>query len=808
MGATTPLSPSAAELAKWGLDPHWSRRITFPGADGSEVDWHALDTGPGTQGTIVCVHGNPTWGYLWRDLLTTLSPAWRVIAVDQTGMGYSERGRPRVLAERIEELVTFCRQEVEGPLILAAHDWGGPVAVGAAGSLEIEALILGNTAVAKPVDVKVPPLIAAARAAADLTCRRSPLFVDGTAKMTNKEHRAALRAPYRSADRRSAVRDFVLDIPVKPQDHSYDALGDCADVFAKLRCPILLLWGGKDPVFHDRFLRDLTHRAPHADVQRFQDAGHVVMLDAPVGAVVSDWLESTSSSQAQPEPDATFRSVLAGALDKSADQSAVYVGPEGTLTWSELAYRSAVAAGVLRADGLAKGDRVSLLIPPSPDLLVAACAVWRCGGVPVVADASAGIRTLRRLVRANAPRYVIGTRSTLLAARALRFAPAARSAIFGALPGTLNLGRQSGTLFEGSVSLESTDIAAIVHTSGATGPAKAVRYTHGQLVAQREATKQMFNLDSGDAFTTSFGAFMLLAPLLGMTCVRPDFEIDKPSTLGFEQLNAATNRAHVTTAWLSPASANAVIASASGRSLEIPLVMLAGAPVSASLLRDFATITGGEVRTPYGMTECLPVTDGIRGDNQGPHGGVGVGSPLPGCEIRIGALGSLGQTIDDAHDWGEILVAASWLFDGYENATDVDFHSTVFVGFQRFHRTGDVGYLNNGRLFVLGRSAHVIDSAVGPLASVALEETVAEVLNRDVAAVGVGPTGTQVVCVVLRADGPLRLAPPDLRDRVRESMDVPVAAVLEGNLPTDHRHESKIDRIELGRTVSSYLAGR
>jgi acyl-CoA synthetase (AMP-forming)/AMP-acid ligase II len=624
--------------------------------------------------------------------------------------------------------------------------------------------------------------------------------------MTNKKHRAALRAPYRTAERRLAVRDFVLDIPVKPQDHSYDALGVCAEVFAKLRCPILLLWGGKDPVFHDRFLRDLTHRAPHADVQRFQDAGHVVMLDVPVGAVVSDWLESTSSSQAQPEPDATFQSVLSGVFEKSGDQSAVYVGPEGTMTWSELASRSAVAAGVLRADGLAKGDRVSLLIPPSPDLLVAACAVWRCGGVPVVADASAGIRTLRRLIRANAPRYVIGTRSTLLAARALRFAPAAQSAIFGSLPGALDLSCQSGTLFEGSVSLGSTDIAAIVHTSGATGPAKAVRYTHGQLAAQREATKQMFNLDSGDAFTTSFGAFMLLAPLLGMTCVRPDFEINKPSTLGFEQLDAATKRAHVTTAWLSPASANAVIVSAQGRSLKIPLVMLAGAPVSTSVLRDIATITGGEVRTPYGMTECLPITDGIRGEKEGSHGGVG--SPLPGCEVRIGALGSIGQTFTEAQEWGEILVAAPWLFDGYENATDVDFHSTVFVGSQRFHRTGDVGYLDNGRLFVLGRSAHVIDSAVGPLASVALEESVAEALNRDVAAVGVGPKGTQVVCVVLRADGPLRLAPLDLRDRVRESVDVPVAAVLEGNVPTDHRHESKIDRIELGLTVSSYLAGR
>ena len=81
--------------------------MTVDGSDGRPVDWHVLDTGPGPAGTVVCVHGNPSWGYIWRDLLTTLSPDWRVIAVDQTGMGWSERGRPRRLADRVAELVVL-----------------------------------------------------------------------------------------------------------------------------------------------------------------------------------------------------------------------------------------------------------------------------------------------------------------------------------------------------------------------------------------------------------------------------------------------------------------------------------------------------------------------------------------------------------------------------------------------------------------------------------------------------------------------------------------------------------------------------
>lgn len=809
MAETTPLLPSAAQLTEWGLNPSWSRRVTFDGADGRAVTWHLLDTGEGPRGTIVCVHGNPTWGYLWRDLLLELSPDWRVIAVDQTGMGYSERGRPRILAQRIDELVNFCRQEVNGPLLLAAHDWGGPVAIGASASLAIEALILANTAVAKPAEVKVPPLIATARSLADLSCRRTPLFVNGTARMTRKEHRNALRAPYRSADRREAVRDFVTDIPVSPNDRSFDALERVAESFAALRCPILLLWGGSDPVFHDRFLRDLRGRAPRALVQRFARAGHLVLLDEAVGTVVRDWLDSVPREPSIDDQDLTpFRSVLAGVEERVYDESAIYIGPDATLSWSALAMRSKTAAAALRNAGLSKGDRVSLLIPPSPDLLIAACAVWRCGGVPVVADTSAGLRQLRQLVRAAAPRFVIGTRTTLLASSVLRFAPGAKAALFGSLPGTLDLSTSLAGFPDEDCVLEASDIAAIVHTSGATGPAKAVRYSHGQLSAQRAATAPLFNMEPGDAFTTSFGAFLLLSPLLEMPCIRPAFAIDKPSTLGFDELAAAVSKGPVTTAWLSPASASAVIATAKGRHLAIKLVMVAGAPIADGVLKAIAAITGGDVRSPYGMTECLPITDGVRGDFEGALGGAGVGAPLPGCQIRIGILGARSFDEPPAEGWGEIFVAAPWLFDGYEEATEEDTRATVIEQGTRFHRTGDVGYLEAGRLFVLGRAAHVIHSANGPLASVALEEPLAKRIHREVAAVGVGPVGTQVVCLVLQAAGSLRLASSAVSNEIREHLPFPVAAILEGPLPTDRRHESKIDRIALAAAVSELLAGR
>jgi len=788
--------------------------VTFTGAEGLAVTWHVLDTGPGPRGTIVCVHGNPSWSYLWKDLLTTLSPQWRVVAVDQSSMGYSERTGPRRLADRVDELVAFCRQEAPGPIVLAAHDWGGAIATGAAGSLDVAALILSNTAVAKPEGVRVPPLIGAARSAVDLTCRRSPAFVRGAAAMTGRAHREALLAPYATAARRTAVAEFVADIPVRETDPSFAALARSAAVLDSLECPILLLWGGRDPVFHDRFLRDLRERAPHADVQRFAGAGHFVALDEPVGRLLSDWLDTSLEDRHRAAParvtssETEFRSVLADLRDRALDASTAYEGPDGSISWAALEDRSNVAAGVLAASGVVRGTRVSLLVPPSSELLVAVAAVWKLGAVLVAADASAGVAQLRRLVRAAAPRFVIGTPATLAVARTSRFAPGAGAAAFAKVPGAADLraGVAGGRLPTHEPS--PADLAAIVHTSGATGPAKPVRYTHGALAAQRDVLGGLWHVDPGDAFTTSFGPFMLLAPSLGMGCVRPDFDPDKPAELTFDALAGATERAKVTTAWLSPASARTIVATAAGRTLPIRLVLLAGAPIPATLAEAVGAITGAEVRAPYGMTECLPVTDGVDPTASGPLGGTATGRALPGCAVAVVPIDDPeGAELGDAQ-MGELLVSAPWLFDGYDARWADDHATRILRGGQRFHRTGDVGYVVDGVVFQLGRARHVLRTPQGTLASVAIEERVAAQLGRPAAAVGVGPAGTAVVVVVIDADHRLQLAPSDLSKAARDAAGVRVAAVLTGRLPVDRRHQSKVGRTELAAAVSVFLAGR
>jgi pimeloyl-ACP methyl ester carboxylesterase len=129
-----PIPPTTSQLTAWNLDPSWSRFIDVTGHDGVARRWHVLDASPPNPlATIVCVHGNPTWGYAWASFLRRFGTTHRVIAIDQLGMDYSERTAQRRFATRVADLDDVIRalDLTDGvPLFLAAHDWGGAIAMG------------------------------------------------------------------------------------------------------------------------------------------------------------------------------------------------------------------------------------------------------------------------------------------------------------------------------------------------------------------------------------------------------------------------------------------------------------------------------------------------------------------------------------------------------------------------------------------------------------------------------------------------------------------------------------------------------
>src|SRR5688500_12071959 len=173
-------------------------------------------------GTLLCVHGNPTWSYLWRRLLAAAPPGWRVVAPDQLGMGWSDRlAEPRSLRQRVADLGDLTAAlGVTGPVVTVGHDWGGIISLGWAVEhrADLRGVVLANTAVAMPEGDLGPALIRLAHVPAlrTVVTVASPLFVRGATALSKpplpRAIRRAYAQPYGSAARRRAVGDFVADI--------------------------------------------------------------------------------------------------------------------------------------------------------------------------------------------------------------------------------------------------------------------------------------------------------------------------------------------------------------------------------------------------------------------------------------------------------------------------------------------------------------------------------------------------------------------------------------------------------------------
>jgi len=850
-----------------GLDPAWSRTVTAPDGDGVERTWHLLDNGAEpVHGTVLCVHGNPTWSYLWRRVLAAAPDGWRVVAPDQLGMGFSERLRDdepgRTVAQRVADLGALTDAlGIDGPVVTVGHDWGGMISLGWAVEHpdQLRAVVLGNTAVAQPPGDFGPPLIRLAHlpGVRPLGCELTPIFVRATSALSRpalpREVRDALAAPYADRHRRRSVGDFVADIPFSPGHPSHDVVYSYAERVAELDVPALLLWGPRDPVFGEVYLRDLQERLPQAQVHRFEGASHLVTEDAPETAdAVASWLRDLDTPGAEPPT----RSSLAGPSHRAADTTTwtpwtelearaddpspvLTVAGGDTVSWGALARRVRELAAGFAASGVRRGDRVGLLVEPSSDLVSVVYALWRAGAVVVVVDKGLGLAGMRRALRGSRLQHVVAGGPGLAAARAMGLpgtlvsvapvSPLVRRTLRVAhdLDALAALGRRSPA----PEAPGPEDDCAVLFTSGATGPAKGVVYRHRHFAAQVALVRRAYDLGPDDRFVAAFAPFALLGPALGLASAVPDIDVTAPDRLTAPLLADAVASVDARVVFASPAALRRVVATRGGltgaqRSAlgSVRLLMSAGAPVPVALLRALREVLpSASLHTPYGMTEALPVTDVSLEEIEaaGDSDGVCVGRPLDGVDVALAPLdGDPDALTSDAGTTGEICVRSDHVRDRYDARWLTQRAASRPEG---WHRTGDVGHLDDaGRLWVEGRLAHVVRTADGVVTPVGVEQRV-EALDEvgSAAAVGVGPAGTQVLAVVVVPSGApttrpsprgalgLRTAGPDLTAAVRRAAGASVAAVLTADrLPLDVRHASKVDRTEVTRQAAALLDGR
>ena len=162
---------------------------------------------------------------------------------------------------------------------------------------QLAGVVLMNTAVSSVAGTQPPGLIRLARATPVLATAtvRTSLFVNGAIALSRRriapDVRRGFRAPYLTPGRRTAIADFVADIPFEADHPSAAVLDAVATGLAALDdLPVLLLWGSADRVFSDVYLHDLERRLPHADVHRYADAGHFMSEDVDAVGAIVDWL--------------------------------------------------------------------------------------------------------------------------------------------------------------------------------------------------------------------------------------------------------------------------------------------------------------------------------------------------------------------------------------------------------------------------------------------------------------------------------------------------------------------------------------
>ena len=815
--------PLVADLATFGLDPSWSRTIDVPSHDGATYQWHFLDR-PGTQKdapVVLCLHGNPTWSFLWSRLLNELNSDFRVIAPDHLSMGFSEQVSTRTYRDRVADINDLVNSlNITEPIWIVAQDWGGAIGMGyaVAHPERVAGMVLSNTGIAIPHNRRAPLLIriAAATGVHRLVTKDSPLFVRGTPFLPGRGlsqlQRRALAFPYRQRQRRNGVANFVADAPLTERHSSAQDIANVAQKLSSLMIPVRLVWGSRDPVFNDDFAHDLMNRFQNVALHRIADSGHLTVLETSIAPLVEAAIKETYEGkpfrhlQEEHNNDATLWSQIDHWV--TADDIAITDATANvSITRPDFAARVATYAEELHQRGVRQGERIAVLVPPSIDLIAVVYACWRIGAITVIADRGLGLQGLKSAIRASRVSHVIGPVKAVVAACFLRWAPRASMVRLSTLASSPVVSKLE---FVSAPEPKADDLAAVLFTSGATGPAKGVRYTHRQLYAQRDALQKTYNIIPTDTFVAAFAPFALYGPALGIATGLADMDVTSPGTLTAAALDDACRRVGATMVFASPAALANVVKTATTdlpHLRSVRLVMSAGAPVPIKTLQEVSLLCPlAELHTPYGMTEALPVADVSLSDliRIGSGRGVCVGKPVSGCEVRID------------NETSELLVLAPWMSAGYDSLwlTQHNARPILSVGSQSatWHRTGDLGHIDSdGNVWIEGRSVHVIHTSHGPVAPVPLEIAVEALLNVvRVAAVGIGPIDVQQIVIVVETikgnDGP---AEAELTRAVRTALaPLTIASVwATKKLPVDIRHNSKIDRTAVSKKMSQILAG-
>ena len=495
-------------------------------------------------------------------------------------------------------------------------------------------------------------------------------------------------------------------------------------------------------------------------------------------------------------------------------------------SFAELEAEASATVHYFLAKGIRRGSRVLLMLRPGLDLIRIVFALFKMGAVPIVIDPGMGLKKFLRCVRHSKPTALVGIAPALWSARLFR--PSFRGIDIKICVGRGYEKQIGGFKSHGAfevVDSAEDELAAILFTSGSTGAAKGVLYEHGMFLAQVDAIRRQYAIEPGEVDLPMLPVFALFNPALGMCTVVPDMNPSRPASVDPERIVRAIQQNSVTNSFGSPALWIKIARYCERKSITFPTIrriLMAGAPVPPALMAKMrAIIPNGEIHTPYGATEALPVSSISATEVLGQTAvrtqkgeGTCVGRPLPNVLVRIveptdGPIATIEKVVDlPAGSIGEIIVQGASVTRGYDYLPEADADSKIVDGAELWHRMGDMGWLDDSeRLWFCGRKIERVMTEVGAMYTDCCEA----VFNAH-------PRVYRSALIDLCQGRPAIVIEPeksafpkstDERARFIESLrelgqkNTHTVAIkdffFEANFPVDVRHNAKIHRLSLAR---------